>query len=93
MACTTSSRVSDDDKKGSLDAGQALHIEPGLFMYVPPNDNSGVAGYSTTEPTIVRMGSIPHGVNVLMQGTAPSPRRRSRGRRISRTPTRTRRCR
>ena len=65
-------RVSDDDKPGFLDAGQALHIEPGLFMYVPPNDNSFVEGYSTTDPTIVRMGSIPHGVNVLMQGTAPS---------------------
>jgi hypothetical protein len=65
-------RVSDDDKKGFLDAGQALHLEPGLFMYVPPNYNSFVEGYSTTEPTIVRMGSIPHGVNVLMQGTAPS---------------------
>ena len=66
-------RVSDDDKKGFLDAGQALHIEPGLFMYVPPNFNSYVAGYSTTEPTVVRMGSVPHGVTVLMQGTAPSP--------------------
>ena len=66
-------RVSDDDKRGFLDAGQALHIEPGLFMYVPANDNSFVEGYSTTEPTVVRMGSIPHGVNVLMQGTAPSP--------------------
>ncbi len=65
-------RVSDDDKPGFLDAGQALHIEPGLFMYVPANDNSLVEGYSTTDPTIVRMGSIPHGVNVLMQGTAPS---------------------
>ena len=65
-------RVSDDDQQGFLDAGQALHIEPGLFMYVPPNYNSFVEGYSTTEPTIVRMGSIPHGVTVLMQGTAPS---------------------
>jgi hypothetical protein len=66
-------RVSDDDKPGFLDAGEALHIEPGLFMYVPPNFNSFVSGYSTTDPTIVRMGSIPHGVTVLMQGTAPSP--------------------
>ena len=41
-------------------------------MYVPANYNSFVEGYSTTDPTIVRMGSIPHGVNVLMQGTAPS---------------------
>jgi hypothetical protein len=65
-------RVSDDDKPGFLDAGQALHIEPGLFMYVPANDNSFVEGYCNTKPTIVRMGSIPHGVTVLMQGTAPS---------------------
>jgi hypothetical protein len=64
-------RVSDDDKKGFLDAGQALHLEPGLFMYVPANDNSFAPGFQS-EPTIVRMGSIPHGVNVLMQGTAPS---------------------
>ena len=65
-------RVSDDDKKGFLNAGEALHLEPGLFMYVPANENSYVKQYSTTEPTIVRMGSIPHGVTVLMQGTAPS---------------------
>jgi hypothetical protein len=64
-------RVSDDDKKGFLDAGQALHLEPGLFMYVPANDNSFAPGF-VSEPTIVRMGSIPHGVNVLMQGPAPS---------------------
>jgi hypothetical protein len=64
-------RVSDDDKKGFLDAGQALHLEPGLFMYVPANDNSFAPGF-LSEPTIVRMGSIPHGVNVLMQGPAPS---------------------
>jgi len=65
-------RVSDDDAPGFLDAGQALHIEPGLFMYVPANDNSTAPGFDNNNPTIVRMGSIPHGVNVLMQGTAPS---------------------
>jgi hypothetical protein len=65
-------RVSDDDATGFLDAGQALHIEPGLFMYVPANDNSSAPGFDNNNPTIVRMGSIPHGVSVLMQGTAPS---------------------
>jgi hypothetical protein len=59
----------------SQTAGQALYIEPGLFMNVP-------AGIPTTTPpgntsTIVRMGSIPHGVTVLMQGpnpgTTPTP--------------------
>ena len=53
----------------STTAGQALHIEPGLFMNVP-------AAISVTTPpgnvdTIVRMGSIPHGVTVLMQGPNP----------------------
>jgi hypothetical protein len=51
----------------STTARQALHIEPGLFMNVP-------AAPETTPPvnaTIVRMGSIPHGVTVLMQGPNP----------------------
>jgi hypothetical protein len=59
----------------STTAGQALHIEPGLFMNVP-------AAPETTPPvkaSIVRMGSIPHGVTVLMQGpnpgTKPTPGR------------------
>jgi hypothetical protein len=77
-------RTSDADPKPSptvlpagysTTAGQALHIEPGLFMNVP----AAIAG--TTPPgntdTIVRMGSIPHGVTVLMQGpnpgTTPTP--------------------
>jgi len=71
-------RVSDADPKPSpkvqppgysTTAGEALHIEPGLFMNVP----ASIAG--TTPPgnanTIVRMGSIPHGVTVLMQGPNP----------------------
>ena len=71
-------RVSDADPKPSpkvlplgysTTAGQALHIEPGLFMNVP----AAIPG--TTPPgntdTIVRMGSIPHGVTVLMQGPNP----------------------
>jgi len=59
-------RVSDADLPPFSTAGQALHIEPGLFMNVPA---------STTpehEPSIVRMASIPHGVTVMMEGKTPS---------------------
>jgi len=58
-------RVSDADVPPVKTAGEALHIEPGLFMNVPQSENHKV-------PTIVRMGSIPHGVTVLMQGPTPS---------------------
>jgi hypothetical protein len=58
-------RVSDADVSPVTTAGEALHIEPGLFMNVPESENHKV-------PTIVRMGSIPHGVTVLMQGKTPS---------------------
>jgi hypothetical protein len=53
----------------STTAKQALHIEPGLFMNVP----AAIAGTTPpgNAPTIVRMGSIPHGVTVLMQGPNP----------------------
>jgi hypothetical protein len=78
-------RVSDADPKPPPDdpggysqtAGQALHIEPGLFMNVPasqqPNDGSTLSNGPTivNKKTIVRMGSIPHGVTVLMQGPDP----------------------
>jgi hypothetical protein len=59
-------RVSDADKPPFSTAGEALHIEPGLFMNVP-------ASVDPPNPaSIVRMGSIPHGVTVLMQGPVPS---------------------
>ena len=53
----------------STTAGEALHIEPGLFMNVP----AAIPGTTppVNAPTIVRMGSIPHGVTVLMQGPCP----------------------
>ena len=63
--CTTSSGCSDADVPPVTTAGEALHIEPGLFMNVPASENHKA-------PTIVRMGSIPHGVTVLMQGPTPS---------------------
>ena len=59
-------RVSDADKKPFSTAGQALHIEPGLFMNVPASTSPA------NGPTIVRMASIPHGVTVSMQGPTPS---------------------
>jgi hypothetical protein len=49
----------------STTAGQALHIEPGLFMNVPGSQAT------QNQATIVRMGSIPHGTTVLMQGPNP----------------------
>ncbi len=59
----------------SQTAGQALHIEPGLFMNVPasqqPASKNAIGNTLVNEPTIVRMGSIPHGVTVLMQGPNP----------------------
>jgi hypothetical protein len=58
-------RVSDDDPKPYENRGEALHLEPGLFMNVPASTNYPC-------DTIVRMGSIPHGVTVLMQGDEPS---------------------
>jgi len=63
----------------SQTAGQALHIEPGLFMNVPASQQPNPGTSIVNEPTIVRMGSIPHGVTVLMQGpnpgTTPTPGR------------------
>ena len=73
-------RVSDADPRPgphvkppgySTTAKQALHIEPGLFMNVPASQQSSSGNTIVNEPTIVRMGSIPHGVTVLMQGPNP----------------------
>jgi hypothetical protein len=58
-------RVTDADPPPFQTAGQALHIEPGLFMSVPASD------LPQNGPTIVRMASIPHGVTLLMQGPTP----------------------
>jgi hypothetical protein len=60
-------RVSDNDPNPYENQGEALHIEPGLFMSVPASNN-------LDHDTIVRMGSIPHGVTVLMQGPKPPHR-------------------
>jgi hypothetical protein len=57
-------RVSDADLPPFKTAGEALHIEPGLFMNVPASEQ-------VKEETIVRLASIPHGVSLLMQGRNP----------------------
>ena len=75
-------RVRDSDPKPSphvhphgysQTAAQALHIEPGLFMKVPASSQpaDGTGGTLVNRDTIVRMGSIPHGTTVLMQGPSP----------------------
>jgi hypothetical protein len=58
-------RTRDADLPPFSTAGQALHIEPGLFMNVPGSEANN------NQATIVRMGSIPHGATVLMQGPNP----------------------
>ncbi len=45
------------------DSGAGLHIEPGIWVNVPPTTNP------SEPPTVVRMGSIPHGTAILAQGT------------------------
>jgi hypothetical protein len=58
-------RTSDADAPPFSTAGQGLHIEPGLFMNVPGSEANN------NQATIVRMGSIPHGTTVMMQGPNP----------------------
>jgi hypothetical protein len=59
-------QVSDADPPPFSTAGQALHIEPGLFMNVPASQ------VPANPASIVRLASIPHGVSLLFQGPAPS---------------------
>jgi hypothetical protein len=68
--------INDNDPKKFPNHGEALHIEPGLFLNVPASgkksDGVPVADGNLLPPTIVRLGSIPHGVSFLMQGLTPS---------------------
>ena len=41
-----------------------IHVEPGLWMFVPPTT------IPPEGPTVVRMGSIPHGTTIQAQGTS-----------------------
>jgi hypothetical protein len=49
--------------------GNGLHIEPGVWLNVPATTNPQVP------PTVVRMGSIPHGTTIVAQGLASSEAR------------------
>jgi hypothetical protein len=49
-------------KDGNVGVG--LHIEPGIWASVPKTTNPAEV------PTVVRMGSIPHGTTILAQGLA-----------------------
>jgi hypothetical protein len=68
--------INDGDPKEFPNHGEALHIEPGLFLNVPASgkDYTGaeIPDGNCLPATIVRLGSIPHGVSVMMQGHAPS---------------------
>jgi hypothetical protein len=46
--------------------GNGLHIEPGVWLNVPATTNPQVP------PSVVRMGSIPHGTTIVAQGAASS---------------------
>lgn len=54
-------RISDAETHG------ALHLEPGIWLNVPPTQ-SPPAG-----PTVVRLATIPHGDSLLAQGPACEP--------------------
>jgi hypothetical protein len=43
---------------------EGLHIEPGVWAVVPQTTDPA------EPPSVVRMGSIPHGTTILLQGTA-----------------------
>jgi hypothetical protein len=65
----------DTDIPDFPNAGEDLHIEPGLFLNVPAS--GGVVNsidppvlVPSTPASIVRLATIPHGVSVLMQGDA-----------------------
>ena len=45
------------------DPKEGLHIEPGIWINVPPTTNPALPA------TVVRMASIPHGTTILAQGT------------------------
>jgi hypothetical protein len=47
-----------------LDPPEGLHIEPGIWVNVPPTTNPALSA------TVVRMASIPHGTTILAQGEA-----------------------
>ena len=49
---------------GDANTGEALHIEPGIWATAPLTTDPA------EKPTVIRMGSIPHGTTILAQGVA-----------------------
>jgi hypothetical protein len=43
--------------------GGALHIEPGIWIHIPSQDSAGTQ-------SVARMGNVPHGNSLLVQGSA-----------------------
>ena len=71
-------RDNDTDIPNFPNAGEDLHIEPGLFLNVPRSGDVANANNATVEDpcvpaSIVRLATIPHGVSVLMRGAVPGP--------------------
>jgi hypothetical protein len=67
----------DTDIPNFPNAGEDLHIEPGLFLNVPQsggptvgNSLNGSVPVPLTPASIIRLATIPHGVSVLMRGDA-----------------------
>ncbi|KAJ6137410.1 hypothetical protein N7471_003896 [Penicillium samsonianum] len=57
-----------NEKTGKADGSPTgIHFEPGLWMNVPPTNNTPVLGES-----LVRMASIPHGTTINAQCLAPT---------------------
>ena len=67
--------INDGDPQLFPNHGEALHIEPGLFLNVPASgkksDGTAVTNGNVLPPTIVRLGSIPHGVSGTHAGSCP----------------------
>jgi hypothetical protein len=57
-------QVEDRNVKGPNGKPAGIHIEPGIWIFIP----------ATTEPnnvaTVARLGTIPHGTSILAQGSA-----------------------
>lgn len=57
-------QISDAKVNGPDDKPAGLHIEPGLWLNIPSTADPA------EPPTVARLGSIPHGTTIVMQGLA-----------------------
>jgi hypothetical protein len=48
----------------------ALHIEPGIWIHVPSQDESVGVPPIGPKQSVARMGNIPHGTSILLEGSA-----------------------